>query len=224
MPTMNRTPGRTRIQELWTKRVKNPDGSFTRIPAKRDGRGKRWKAEIVNDDGRPVSKAFGRKEDPRPWLEKQTAAMATGSYVDPKTGKVTLNNFYTDWSPDQVWVKGTRRAMDLGVNSATFGDVPFSSLRPSHVQARVKAMQDKPLQASTIHTRFVNVRGVVRAAVRDRLLANDVTANTRLPRQRKAAAGMAIPSPAELGDLLRNADAPFRRIHRLVRVRWPPPG
>ena len=186
---------------------KTPDGSITRVPAKRDGRGMRWKGEIIDDDGHPVSKAFGRKKDARQWLEKQTAARATGSYVDPKTGNVTLNSFYTDWSADQVCVPGTRRAMDLAVNSVTFGNVPFSSLRPSHVQAWVKVMQDKPLQASTIHTRFVNVRGVVRAAVRDRLLANGVTANTRLPRQRKTAAAMSIPSPAEVGDLLRSADA-----------------
>jgi integrase len=76
--------------------------------------------------------------------------------------------------------------------------------------ARVKAMQDKPLQASTIHTRFVNVRGVVRAAVKDRLLAHDVTATTRLPRQRKAAAAISIPTPAEVGSLLRDADSRFQ--------------
>ncbi len=56
--------------------------------------------------------------------------MATGSYVDPKTGKVTLNSFYTDWSPDEVWVTGTRRAMDLAVNSATLGDVRFPVCGP----------------------------------------------------------------------------------------------
>ena len=73
----------------------------------------------------------------------------------------------------------------------------------------MKAMQDKPLQASTIHTRFVNVRGVVRAAVRDRLLAHDVTANTKLPRQRKASAAMSIPTPAEVGKLLCEAHSHF---------------
>ena len=97
----------------------------------------------------------------------------------------------------------------LAVNSVTFGKIAFSDLRPSHVQAWVKAMQDKPIQASTIHTRFVNVRGVVRAAVKDRLLAHDVTATTRLPRQRKAAAAMSIPTPAEVGNLLREADSKF---------------
>lgn len=55
-------------------------------------------------------------------------------------------------------------------------------------------MQDKPLKPSTIRTRFVNVRSVVRAAVRDRVLAHDVTVNVRTPRQRKAEATMSIPT------------------------------
>jgi site-specific recombinase XerC len=76
--------------------------------------------------------------------------------------------------------------MDLAVNSVPFGDKPFAELRTSHVQAWVKAMQDKPLEPSTIHTRVTNVRGVVRAAVRDRVLARDITEGVKLPRQRKA--------------------------------------
>jgi integrase len=132
---------------------------------------------------------------------------SNGTYVDPKSGKTTLASFYREWSSHQVWVPGTRRAMDLAVNSVPFGDVSFSDLRPSHVQPWIKSMQDKPLQASTIHTRFVNVRGVVRAAVRDRLVAHDVTVNAKLPRQRKASGAMSIPTPVEVGKLLRGADA-----------------
>ena len=190
-------------------RVKNHDGTYSRIPSKRHGRGLRWRAAIIDDNGQPQSEAFSRKDDARLWLEKQSAARINGTYVDPSLGKTTLVSFYREWSSHQVWVPGTQRAMDLAVNSVTFGNIAFSDLRPSHVQSWIKSMQDKPLQASTIHTRFVNVRGVVRAAVRDRLLAHDVTATAKLPRQRKAAAAMSIPIPAEVGTLLREADTKF---------------
>jgi integrase len=190
-------------------RVKNDDNTFSRVPAKRHGRGLRWRAEIIDDNGQPQSEAFSREDDARLWLEKQSAARVGGTYVDPKSGKTTIASFYQEWSTHQVWVPGTQRAMDLAVNSVTFGNVPFPDLRASHVQAWIKAMQDKPLQPSTIHTRFVNVRGVIRAAVRDRLLAHDVTATTKLPRQRKAAAAMSIPSPTAVGRLLRDADSQF---------------
>jgi integrase len=204
-----RTPGRTRTQDLWTKRVKNPDGTYARVPSKRHGRGLRWRAEIIDEAGQPQSEAFGRKDDARLWLEKQSAAMVSGTYVDPKSGKTTLACFYREWSSHQVWVAGTRQAMDLALNSVPFGEVALSELRPSHLQAWIKSMQDKPLQASMIHTRFVNLRGVIRAALRDRLLPNDVTANVRLPRQRKASAAMSIPSPTQVGSLLREAAPQF---------------
>ena len=45
-------------------------------------------------------------------------------------------------------------------NSLTFADIAFGDLRPSHVQSWVKAMQDKALEASTIRTRFNNVRSL----------------------------------------------------------------
>lgn len=205
----NRTPGRTRIQDLWTKSVKNSDGTTSRVPAKRHGRGLRWKAEIIAENGHPHSKAFLRKEDARKWVEAQSAAMFTGTYVDPRMGGTTLAEFYQRWSMHQVWVPGTRRAMDLAVRSATFGELPFSDLRPSHVQAWVKAMQDKPLEPGTIRTRFANVRGVIRAALQDRLLPHDVTAAIKLPRQRKASAAQAIPSPEEVGRLISAADPRF---------------
>ena len=95
------------------------------------------------------------------------------------------------------------RAMDLAGISVTFGGIAFADLRPSHAQAWVKAMQDKPLEPSTIHTWFVNVRCEIRPALGYRVLAHDVTAKAKLPRQRKASAGMTIPSPAQVGTLLR---------------------
>jgi integrase len=199
---------RSGVEDLWTKRVK-VDGITQRVPAKRDGRGSRWRARFVDDQGHEVTKAFQVKAHAKAWLDEQTAARITGTYVDPRSGKVTFASYYKEWSSNQVWVPGTQRAMDLAANSVTFGDNAFGDLKPSHIQAWIKAMQDKPLAASTIRTRFMNVRGVIRAAVRDRMLAHDVTDNVKLPRQRRASAAMEIPSPAEVGQLLEKADSDF---------------
>lgn len=68
----------------------------------------------------------------------------------------------------------------------------LADLKPSHIQAWVKRMQDKPLQASTVRTRFTNVRNVIRAAVRDRMLPRDPAEAVKLPRTRRAAAAMVI--------------------------------
>ena len=65
------------------------------------------------------------------------------------------------------------------------------------------------MEPGTIRTRFTNVRGVIRAALQDRLLPHDVTAAIKLPRQRKASAAQAIPSPEEVGELISACDAHF---------------
>jgi integrase len=200
---------RQSVEDLWTKRVK-VDGVTQRVPSKRAGRGGlRWRGRFVDDNGREVTKAFSRKAEAQAWIDQQTAARITGTYVDPKSGKVTFASFYAQWSPQQVWVESTRGAMDQAAASVPFGDVPLVDLKPSHIQAWVRAMQDKPLQPSTIRTRFVNVRGVLRAAVRDRMLARDPAEAVRLPRTRRKAAAMAIPTPTDVRALMDASEPNF---------------
>jgi integrase len=191
---------RAGVEDRWTKSDGSPTASY--------GKGKRWRARYV-DDGREHARAFTRKADGQAWLGGIITAQVTGNYVDPESGKITFASFYAEWSTRQVWVPMTRRSVDLAAGSVTFGSVPLGDLRPSHVEAWVKAMQDKGLAPGTIKTRFQNVRGAIRAAVRDRVLGHDVTAAVRLPRVRRAAKAMTIPTPEEVGSLLREADAPF---------------
>jgi integrase len=187
---------RSGVEDRWRR----ADGS----PSASDGSGKRWRARYVDNDGREHAKSFARKVDAQSWLDTEvTAKFATGTYVDPQRGKATFASFYRDWSARQVWVSGTRHAMDLAAGSVTFGSIGLADLRPSHVEAWVKAIQDSGLEPSTIRTRFNNVRSVIRAAVRDRFMPHDVTAGVKLPRARKASAAMVIPTAAEVGAAVR---------------------
>src|SRR5690606_34979133 len=112
------------------------------------------------------------------------------------------NSYYAEWSKRQIWESGTLKGMNLAAGSVTFGDVAFADLKPSHIEGWVKWMKDKPLAASTIKTRFNNVRSVIRAAVDDRFLARDVCARVSLPRTQPASEKMAIPTPEQVGKLL----------------------
>ncbi|WP_066916753.1 tyrosine-type recombinase/integrase [Mycobacterium interjectum] len=171
------------------------------------GKGKRWRARYVDEDGREHAKGFARKSDAQSWLDTEiTTKFATGTYVDPKLGKVTFASYYKDWSSRQVWVSGTAHSMDLAANSVTFGNIGLGDIRPSHVESWVKAMQDNELEPTTIRTRFANVRNVFRAAVRDRFMARDITTGIRLPRVRKASAAMSIPTAQEVGAAIRATD------------------
>ncbi|MGO9098677.1 MAG: tyrosine-type recombinase/integrase [Mycobacterium sp.] len=208
MTTRSRRAG---VEDRWSKKVRDEHGNTQTVPSSRHGKGTRWLARYVDDGGREHAKAFATKGEANEWLQTVMSALVTGTYVDPQSGKVTFASFYADWSARQIWEGTTRRAMDLAANSVPFSGVPLAELRPSHIEAWVKAMQDrdKPLAPGTIKTRFQNIRSIIRAAVRDRVMAHDVTAGIRLPRVRAASKAMTIPSPADVGALLQSADGPF---------------
>jgi integrase len=195
MTMRNRRAG---VEDRWTK----SDGT----PSANHGKGLRWRARYVDSEGREHSKGFARKTDAQAWLDQITAAQITGTYTDPRLGKVTFGSFYTDWSARQVWVPGTRANMNLAAGSVPFADVPLADLRVSHIETWVAAMTQSGLAASTIRTRFANIRAVIRAAVADRYLSHNVTARVRLPRIRKVSAAMRIPTAAQVGAAIGAAD------------------
>lgn len=179
-----------------------------------------WRARYRDEAGKEHARHFARKVDGQRWLDEVTTATVTGTYVDPRAGLMTFARYFTEWAERQIWATGTDRAMRLAAGCVTFGDIPLKSLRRSHIEAWVKAMQTadrgagKPrgLAPGTIKTRVQNVRTVLRAAVRDRLIASDPSDSVTLPRQRRAEAAMGIPEPAVVGALLAAAPEPWFRL------------
>jgi len=190
-------------------------------------RGSSWRARYRNPEtGRQLERSFAKQTDAIRWRRQQLEALDRGRWVDPQAGKVSFLRYFEAWEPDQVWTDGTRKAMSLAARYTTFADVDLRRIRPSHVEAWVKSMtvtttdRPRPLASGTIKTRFVNVRSVFRAAVRDGMIAADPTATVKIPRLRKREAAMTIPSPDVVRRILDAADPRFRaflaRIHRSV--------
>ena len=63
------------------------------------------------------------------------------------------------------------------------------------------------LAATTIKTKFVIVRSVMRAAVKEKVISSDPAEGAVLPRRRKAEAAMRTPTVEEVGRLLASADS-----------------
>lgn len=72
------------------------------------------------------------------------------------------------------------------------------------------------LAPGKIRTRVNNVRSVLRAAVRDRLIASDPSADVVLPRDRRREAAMTIPTGQQVGALLAVAEPRFRAFLALA--------
>lgn len=160
--------------------------------------------------GKQFTRTTRRKVDAQRWLDEQTTALVSGNYVDTNAGRVTFGSYYPRWAARQVWVSGTERAMELAARSTTFRDVPLQLLVRSHVETWVKYMQTSGLAASTVRTRFNNVRGVLRGAMRDRIIATDPSEGVKLPRVRRADAAMVLPTTAQVRALDNAAHQDFR--------------
>lgn len=160
-----------------------------------------WRARYRDEENREHSKHFKTKRAGEEWLVDRQSELKNGTWVDPKTSKVTLALFYAEWADRQVWANGTMRAMDTAMNGCTFRDKPLRDLRRSHVESWVKGLATS-LAPGTVRTRFNNVRSVLRAAVRDRLLSVDPSEGVALPRLRRAEHAMQIPSSEQVGRIL----------------------
>jgi integrase len=205
------------VVDTWHKTVKLPNGSTKRERAASYGRGKRWAARYRDENGDQKSPKFKTKADAETHLKRVEGDLQRGQYIDPAEGKVTFSKYFEDWAKRQVWAPGTEQAMRLAARSVTFGGVQFRALRRSHVEAWVKAMQTadrgegKPLGLApgTIKTRFNNVRAVLRAAVKDRVIATDPSEGVTLPWKRRAAAAMTLPTTGQVRALLDSASPVF---------------
>src|SRR4051812_23685510 len=114
----------------------------------------RWRARYRDEMNKEHAKHFDRKVDAQRWLDEVTAAMVTGTYVDPKAGRITFATWWREWSQRQVWKRGTRLTADQAAGTVTFGAVPMAAIRPSHVENWIKAQVAGGVQASTIQTRY----------------------------------------------------------------------
>jgi len=86
----------------------------------------------------------------------------------------------------------------------------MKQVRRSDVETWIKQMNAAGLAPGTIKTRYVNVRSVFRAAVKDRVIGTDPTDAVRLPRGRRPDIAMSIPTPVDVGQIMAVADERFQ--------------
>lgn len=63
-----------------------------------------------------------------------TPAVITGTYAEPKAGRITLAPFSGEWWARQVWAPGKVLAMSLAARSVPFAEKPMKQVRRSHVE------------------------------------------------------------------------------------------
>lgn len=169
-----------------------------------------WRARYRDEAGRQHARHFARKVDAERWLKEVAAAQVTGTYVDPRAGKITFKAWFTHWADGKEWATGTRTAADRALASVTFADVPLAKLTPDHVRAWLRTMRDDGLAPSTRKMRFDYVKMSLRAAVRDRRLSVSPCEGVTAPRVPSDRATTVVPTQGQVAAALDAAPPHFR--------------
>ncbi len=199
------------IEDRWEKVVDNQ-----RVRTPRYGNGSRWRARYLDPCGQERSQCFARRVDAERFLASVETTKLQGTYVDPDAGRITLSQFFDDWARRQLWESNTERAMRLALSCSDLGPQPVREIRRAHVEGWVKRMHTNGLAPGTIKTRFTNVRSVFRAAVREHLIVQNPTDDVALPRVRRRAASMTLPTAAQVASVINHAEPWFRAFIALA--------
>ena len=143
----------------------------------------RWRARYRDDSGREHARHFVRRVDGQHWLNEVTAAVVTGTYVDPRAGRVTLAGYAAGWEASQVGRGGTARIVDNALRVhvlPVLGDRPLDSLRSSDVQGLVKALS-ATLAPGSVRNVYDVLARVLASAVDDRVITHSPCRRVVLP-------------------------------------------
>ena len=156
-------------KDLWTSKVRQPDGTIKRERNARWGKGKRWLAVWHDESGRERSKAFPVKESADKCWPAMETDVARGEYIDPKAGKEKICDLGRRWLKSRVVdpTSAIRYETSWRVHvEPEFGNRSVSSVKPSEVQdwlARLGGEYENP----TLCTAYLVLQGLFELAVAD---------------------------------------------------------
>ena len=134
--------------------------------------------------GKEHGQTFHTMREARHWLAENEVAKGRGDWVDPAAGRITFQVFAEQWRAVQVHRPSTTSQVESNFRYRVYpliGQRALAEVRPSHVQAMVKALSVE-LAPSTVETIYRHVAAVFHAAVRDRLISRTPCDGIALPR------------------------------------------
>src|SRR5215211_5899986 len=151
--------------------ARRPDGTYR--PRYRD------------EHGKEHARHFKRKVDAQRWLDEVTAAVQTGTYVDPKRARTTVGELADVWLAGKINLKPTSRARYADVLKThvlpRWGNVALIRVSHGDVQAWLSELSDRGLAGASVRKAQGVLSGILGLAVRDRRLAVNPALGVALP-------------------------------------------
>ncbi len=216
---------RAGVEDRWTKTIRDEHGNQQKVPSARHGKGMRWLARYVDDEGCEHSKAVGRKADAQGWLDTEvTARLVTGTYVAPKAGLVTVGEIYAAWSGTtahlSVKTVAVRRGAWANRVAPRWGNVALVDVKPSGIKAWVAKMVAEELGVATIENAFGVLRQVLGDALEDNRIPRNPCDGVKLRRRQHTDRGyLAHDQVAALADAVERMPEVVRFL-AYTGLRW----
>lgn len=152
-------------------RAGEPTGGFT------------YRARYEGPDGKERTRHFKTKKEANRWLDERSAEIVTGTYVDPNAGNIPFKEYAEQWRHRQVHRASTASDYEVQLRLhayPTLGSTRLNQLQPSQIQAWVRRLSET-LAPATVRKIHGIVAGMLNDAVKDRRMASNPCAGTRLP-------------------------------------------
>ncbi|MGN6607171.1 MAG: tyrosine-type recombinase/integrase [Jatrophihabitans sp.] len=145
-----------------------------------------WRARYRDPDGQEVTRHFARRVDAQHWLDDITSALQTGTYVDPKAGRITVGEWAQLWLDSKVDLKpSTRRDYESLLQAhilPTWGATPLNRLKHEDVTIWMASMTARGLSASRARAAHGALSQIMKLAVRSGRVARNPAEHVPLPR------------------------------------------
>jgi integrase len=147
-------------------------------------RGDSWRARYRDLDGKEHAGHFPTRARAQQWLDAETAKLVTGTWVDPKAGRTTLNTYADTWLTRMrpSWRAATSAAVSNSLDKhvlPVLGGRSLARITRADVEALCASLDLAPSTVGIIHQ---HVSQLFTAAVEDGLIPRNPATRARLPR------------------------------------------
>lgn len=172
----------------------------------------RWRARYRDGEDREHARHFARKADAELWLAQVRADQLRGTYVDPRAGRVTLNDYAAQWLAAQGHRPGTRQLYERTLRLhvlPVLGSRQLGSIRRTDIQGLVTASSER-LSPKTVENHLRLIRTIFNAAVEDQLITASPV--RKISRQQVSRAKVIPLSVAQVDALVAATPARYRAM------------
>lgn len=165
----------------------------------------RYRARVKSHGREVARRTFTRKRDAQAWEEDQKRRLRMGEWIDPRRGRVPLDQVAEDWLLSRQAVKRNTRVTERHSwekhIKPRFGSAPVASITSSEVASWVGGLLSSGLAPSTASRHLSALRGLLAFAVDDGRITVNVAAKVKPPtagRTRREAEYLTVPEIEEL--------------------------